>query len=92
MFRVERLYIAVLALGLLLANGQWLNANDTIYVSGGIQHDGLFPTRDVSAVRTAPRAEWAKIDIEFPTVNENGDYNDYINSYNYYGDDVEHIP
>ena len=62
MFRVERLYIAVLALGLLLANGQWLNANDTIYVSGGIQHDGLFPTRDVSAVRTASRAEWAKID------------------------------
>ena len=60
--RVESLHIAVLALGLLLANGQWLNANDTIYVSGGIQHDGLFPTRDVSAVRTASRAEWAKID------------------------------
>ena len=35
---------------------------DTVYVSGSLQHDGLFPTRDVSAVRTHPRAPWAKID------------------------------
>lgn len=60
--RVENLYIAVVVIGLLLANGQWLTANDTVYVSGSIQHDGLFPTRDVSAVRTTPRGKWAKID------------------------------
>ena len=35
---------------------------DTVYVSGGVQHDGIFPTQDVSAVRTHPRAKWAKID------------------------------
>lgn len=39
-----------------------LYANDTVYVSGSIQHDGLFPTRDVSAVRTSARAPWARID------------------------------
>ena len=37
-------------------------ANDTTYVSGGIQHDGLFPTTDVTASRPTPRADWAKID------------------------------
>ena len=36
--------------------------NDTTFVSGGIQHDGLFPTTDVSTTRTTPRANWAKID------------------------------
>lgn len=33
-----------------------------VYVNGSIQHDGLFPTTDVSGIRTTPRAEWAKID------------------------------
>lgn len=37
-------------------------ANDTVYVNGGVQHDGLIPTRDVSSVRNTPRAPWAKID------------------------------
>ena len=37
-------------------------ANDTTYVSGSIQHDGLFPTMDISAVRPVPRAGWAEID------------------------------
>lgn len=37
-------------------------ARDTVYVSGGIEHNGLFPTRDVSADRTQARAPWAKID------------------------------
>jgi len=35
---------------------------DTVFVSGSVQHDGLFPTRDVSGVRSHPRAPWAKID------------------------------
>ena len=37
-------------------------ARDTVYVSGSVQHDGLFPTRDVSEYRALPRAKWAKID------------------------------
>ena len=37
-------------------------ARDTTYVSGGIQHDGLFPTTDASSMRARPRPEWAKID------------------------------
>ena len=36
--------------------------NDTVYVSGSIQHDGLFPTTDASAMRNTPRPGWAKID------------------------------
>ena len=43
-----------------MAMGLW--AHDTVYVSGGIQHDGLFPTQPVSSYRTTPRAPWAKID------------------------------
>ena len=45
-----------------------LTADDTIpekgswAVTGAIQHESLFPTVDVSAERTVPRAEWAKID------------------------------
>ncbi len=39
-----------------------VQAQDTVYVSGSIQHDGLFPTYDVSSVRSHPRARWAKID------------------------------
>lgn len=35
---------------------------DTVFVSGSVQHDGLFPTRDVSSVRSHPRGKWAKID------------------------------
>ncbi len=31
-------------------------------VTGGIQHESLFPTVDVSSDRTVPRADWAKID------------------------------
>lgn len=37
-------------------------AQDTVYVSGSIQHNGLFPTIDVSGVRPVQRADWAKID------------------------------
>ena len=36
-------------------------AGEVIF-SGGIQHDGLFPTTDVSSTRTHERADWAKID------------------------------
>lgn len=55
--------MAVLMVGVMsIIHCQLSTANDTIYVSGGIQHDGLFPTRDMSAVRTTPRAKWAKID------------------------------
>lgn len=57
----RRWYIVALAV-LLMANSQWLMANDTVYVSGSVQHDGLFPTRDVSTLRNSPRARWAKID------------------------------
>lgn len=39
-----------------------IQAQDTVYVSGSIQHDGLFPTTDVSALRSTPRPGWAKID------------------------------
>ena len=58
----RRWYIVALAIGMLIANSQWLTANDTVYVSGSVQHDGLFPTRDVSTLRNSPRARWAKID------------------------------
>lgn len=37
-------------------------ARDTVYVSGGIEHEGLFPTRDASTLLTTPRPSWAKID------------------------------
>lgn len=37
-------------------------AGDTAYVSGNVQHEGLFPTRDAAAVRSVPRAAWAAID------------------------------
>ena len=47
---------------LLLGGSIVLAAQDTVYVSGGIQHDGLFPTTDVSVDRARPRADWAKID------------------------------
>lgn len=36
--------------------------NDTVFVVGGLQHESLFPTVDVSGDRTTPRPEWAKID------------------------------
>lgn len=39
-----------------------LQAKERFYVSGGIQHDGLFPTANVSDMRISPRASWAKID------------------------------
>ena len=35
---------------------------DTVFVVGSLQHESLFPTVDVSADRTTPRPEWAKID------------------------------
>lgn len=35
--------------------------NSLVFV-GSIQHESLFPTVDVSADRTSPRADWAKID------------------------------
>jgi len=41
---------------------QLSTAQDTVFVSGSIQHDGLFPTNDVSSVRSHPRSRWAKID------------------------------
>ena len=37
-------------------------AQDTVYVSGSVQHDGLFPTTDVTNVRSTPRPSWAKTD------------------------------
>lgn len=44
-----------------------LFANDSIpqgrtQVTAAIQHESLFPTTDISADRSYPRAEWAKID------------------------------
>jgi len=33
-----------------------------LYVVGGLQHESLFPTTDVSGDRTSPRSDWAKID------------------------------
>lgn len=62
--RAER-FIVLLAFGVLATvTGQSsvVQAQDTVYVSGSIQHDGLFPTYDVSSVRSHPRARWAKID------------------------------
>lgn len=56
--KFEVLYIAVC----LLWCTSLCAARDTVYVSGGVQHDGLFPTRDISEYRTHPRAPWAKID------------------------------
>ena len=35
---------------------------DTVYVTGGLQHESLFPTVNVDADRTTPKADWAKID------------------------------
>ena len=52
--------VYILLLLCCLASG--LHAQDTVYVSGGVQHDGLLPTRDVSTVRNSARAPWAKID------------------------------
>ena len=43
-----------------MASTAW--SGDTVYVAGSIQHDGLFPTADVSATRAVPRPSWAKID------------------------------
>lgn len=57
--RVKILYIAI---GVLLCCSSLCAARDTVYVSGSVQHDGLFPTRDVSEYRALPRAKWAKID------------------------------
>lgn len=37
-------------------------AQDTVYVSGSVQHDGLFPTTDITGVRSTPRPGWAKTD------------------------------
>lgn len=34
----------------------------SILFNGAVQHESLFPTTDVSGVRSYPRAEWAKID------------------------------
>jgi len=57
------LYLFILMVGVMsIINCQLSTARDTVYVSGSVQHDGLFPTRDISAVRTTPRAPWAKID------------------------------
>lgn len=36
--------------------------DDTVYVTGAIQHESLFATTDISADRTSPRPDWAKID------------------------------
>ncbi|MGN1248295.1 MAG: DUF6029 family protein, partial [Paludibacteraceae bacterium] len=35
---------------------------DTVYVTGGLQHESLFPTVNVDADRNTPKADWAKID------------------------------
>ena len=35
---------------------------DTVYVTGGLQHESLFPTVNVDNDRTTPKADWAKID------------------------------
>lgn len=56
----KRLYILTIALSALLP--LWASPNDTVYVVGGIQHESLFPTVDISNVRNYPRADWAKID------------------------------
>ena len=61
-------YIAGRVLGLLVLSifsflfsaRAW--ARDTVYVSGGIEHEGLFPTRDAATLRSKPRPQWAKID------------------------------
>jgi len=50
------------ALALFLLPFSVVAAQDTVYVSGSIQHDGLLPTRNVSSLRSTPRAPWAKID------------------------------
>ena len=39
-----------------------LFAQDTVYVSGSVLHDGLFPTVDMTSVQQTPRPAWAKID------------------------------
>ena len=49
-------------IGLLLLLPIVVAANDTVYVSGGVQHGSLFPTTDASEMRSTPRAGWAKID------------------------------
>lgn len=49
-------------IGLLLLLPIVVAANDTVYVSGGVQHGSLFPTTDASEMRSTPRASWAKID------------------------------
>lgn len=39
-----------------------LAVRDTTYVNGSVQHEGLFPTTDISDTRPTPRGKWAKID------------------------------
>lgn len=63
---MNRKYIIVV-LGLLISAAVWSQdslsieqPHNTWAVSGSVQHDGLFPTADVS--RVTPRAGWAKID------------------------------
>lgn len=63
--KVSRTHIRLQGLMVLLLFAFHCSAagtQDTVYVSGSIQHDGLFPTRDVSSLLTRPRARWAKID------------------------------
>ena len=47
---------------LLLLIGVCLSSKGEVVFSGGIQHEGLFPTVDISAERTDVRSPWAKID------------------------------
>lgn len=56
---IARRYIVCWLLGLVALCSQ---AQDTVYVSGSLQHDGLFPIIDISGIRPSPRAGWAKID------------------------------
>ena len=52
----------VILIGFLLVSLCSWAKNDTVFVSGNIQHDGLFPTTDASSMRSNPRESWAKID------------------------------
>ena len=57
-----RFSIRLLALvGLLLPMALYAQ-KDTVYVTGGLQHESLFPTVNVDNDRTTPKADWAKID------------------------------
>lgn len=52
--------LAYIVLGLLTP--LHIMAEGKVTVSGDLQHDGLFPTVDVSSIRSKQRESWAKID------------------------------